>query len=81
MKSLIVVHSKVKKDEIEIEYVLVKQDGKWLVHDTVNAQGESTLEGIRTEQVEPMLEDGGKEALLEALREKVAEVKKQTGGT
>jgi hypothetical protein len=37
-------------------------------------QGESTLAGIRDEQIKPLLEEGGVAAVKKAMSEKVAEV-------
>jgi len=75
IRSLIVIHSQVKKDEITIEYLLRKIDGQWLIYDTEDASGESTLAGIREDQVIPLLDEGGPKHLLATLRKKVAEAK------
>ena len=50
-------------------------DGAWKVADTTML-GQSTAEGIREDQVEPLLKEGGVSKVLEALRGKVAELKK-----
>jgi phospholipid transport system substrate-binding protein len=74
-KSTVVVHRELKKTEIPIEWVLVKEGGAWKVADTVT-MGESTTEGIRQDQVLPLLKEGGVPALLDAMRKKAAEFKK-----
>jgi hypothetical protein len=38
--------------------------------------GESTLASLRDEQVKPLFKQGGSAAVMKALRDKVAEVKK-----
>lgn len=74
-KSTIVVHRDLKKAEIIIDWVLVKQGDTWKVLDTVML-GESTLASLRDEQVKPLFKQGGTAAVMKALRDKVAEVKK-----
>ncbi len=75
-KATVVVHRNYKKAEVLIDFVLVQDGGAWKVVDTVML-GESTLAGIRESQIEPLLKEGGTGAVLAALREKVAELKKQ----
>ena len=74
-KSTVVIHRDLKKTELPIEWVLVKEGGQWKVLDTVT-MGESTATGIRQEQVQPLLKEGGTTALMTALRKKVTEVSK-----
>jgi len=74
-KSTIVVHRDLKKAEIIIDWVLVKEAGTWKVLDTIML-GESTLAGLRDDQVKPLFRQGGTPAVMKALRDKVAEVKK-----
>jgi phospholipid transport system substrate-binding protein len=76
VKSTVVVHRDVKKAEIGIDWVLVKDGGTWKVLDTV-MMGESTLTGLREGQVKPLIQQGGTAALMKAMRDKVAEVKKK----
>jgi ABC-type transporter MlaC component len=73
-EATVVVHKALKKTEIAIDFVLSEHDGKWRVMDTLML-GESTAQGIREDQVEPLVEDGGVAALLAALRKKVSELK------
>ncbi len=75
VKSTIVVHRDVKKTEIIIDWVLVKTGGQWKVLDTVMV-GESTLTGLREQQVKPLIQKGGTAAVMQAMRDKVAEIKK-----
>ena len=75
VKSTIVVHRELKKTEVIIDWVLIKDGGSWKVLDTVML-GESTLKGLRDDQVVPLLKQGGTAAVLKALRDKVATVQK-----
>ncbi len=74
-KSTLVVHRDLKKAEVIIDWVLVRDGSGWKVLDTVML-GESTMQALRDEQVQPLLNKGGTPAVLKALRDKVAEVKK-----
>jgi phospholipid transport system substrate-binding protein len=78
VKSTVVIHRDLKKSEIVIDWVLARSPsntggGAWKVYDTV-MQGESTLAGIREDQVKPLLKEGGTAAVLDAMHKKVAEV-------
>ena len=73
IKSTVVIHRNLKKTEIIFEWIMIKHNGSWKVLDTIML-GESTLKGLREEQVKPLLQKGGTQAVLKALREKVAEV-------
>lgn len=67
-KSTVVVHRELKKTEIVIDWVLHQQaGGAWRVVDT-KMLGESTAEGIREDQVLPLLKEGGVAKVLEAMR-------------
>jgi ABC-type transporter MlaC component len=70
-RSTVVVHRDLKKQEIPIEWVLVKRAGQYKVLDIVTA-GESTTAAIRQDQILPLLKQGGVDALLAAVREKIA---------
>jgi phospholipid transport system substrate-binding protein len=81
VKSTIVIHRDLKKSEIVIDWVLARSPsntggGQWKVYDTV-MQGESTLVGIRDEQIKPLLKEGGVAAVKKAMAEKVAEISKK----
>lgn len=74
-KTTIVVHGKAVKREVVIDFVLVPagKGGKWQISDTIMA-GESTTEGVREDQIEDLVDDGGIDAVLNALRKKIAEL-------
>jgi phospholipid transport system substrate-binding protein len=76
VKSTVVIHRDLKKSEIVIDWVLARSGGQWKVYDTV-MQGESTLAGIRDEQIKPLLKEGGVAAVKKAMNDKVAEVTKK----
>lgn len=71
----IVVHRELKKVEIPVTWVLGREDSAWKVVDIV-AQNESTLAGIREEEVGPLMKDGGVPKLLQTLDARLARVKK-----
>lgn len=73
-KSTIVVHRNYKKTELVIDWVLTKADGAWKIVDMI-LLGESTLAGIREDEVEPLLEEGGVPTFMKALREVVQNTK------
>ena len=74
-KSNVVIHRQLKKTELAIEWVLTKEEGAWKVLDTISL-GEGTAQGIREDQIKPLLAEGGVPAVLEAMHKKVAELKK-----
>lgn len=74
MASTILINHPLKKQELKVKYELVKLGGAWKVVD-VSVIGDSMLKGIRDDQVQPLLKEGGWEGLLKAMREKVAELK------
>ncbi len=76
VKSTVVIHRDLKKSEIVIDWVLGKSAGQWKVYDTI-MQGESTLAGIRDEQIKPLLKEGGIGAVKKAMNDKVAEISKK----
>jgi ABC-type transporter MlaC component len=73
--STVVVNRNYKKADIAIEWVLVRAQGGWKVVDTLML-GESTAEGIREDQLEPLLQQGGMENVLKAMRKRAAELAK-----
>lgn len=73
VKSTVVIHRDLKKSELGIDWVLAKSGGTWKIYDTV-MQGESTLAGIREEQIRPLLKEGGVAAVKKAMHEKITEV-------
>jgi len=74
-KATIVVHRDLKKTEIPVVWVLAKEAGNWKVIDTVSL-GESTTAAIRSEQIQPLMREGGVPAVLAAMRKKLGELKK-----
>ena len=75
LKTTVVVHRNYKKAEIIIDFVLAQEGGAWKVLDTIML-GDSTLGGIRDDQVQPLIQKGGVAAVMQALRERVAELNK-----
>jgi len=75
-KSTIVIYNKVKKTELVIDWVLFKDGGAYKIVDMV-LLGESTVAGIREDQIQPLLSEGGSAKVIEFLRKKVAEVTKK----
>ncbi len=81
VKSTVVIHRDLKKSEIVIDWVLARSPsntggGAWKIYDTV-MQGESTLAGIRDEQIKPLLKEGGVPAVKKAMNDKIAEISKK----
>lgn len=72
--STILINHPLKKQELKVKYQLLKQGAGWKVVD-VAVLGDSMLTGIRDDQVQPLLKEGGWNALLKAMREKVQELK------
>ncbi len=74
MGSLILINHPLKKQELKVKYQLIKQGAAWKVVD-VAVLGDSMLTGIRDDQIQPLLKEGGWDALLKAMREKALEFK------
>ncbi len=72
--STILINHPLKKQELKVKYNLVKQAGGWKVVDVL-VLGDSMLTGIRDDQVQPILKEGGWDALMKAMREKAQEMK------
>ena len=74
LPSVIVVNHPVKgRSELKITWVLKKNGSSWRVYDTVML-GESTMETIKEDQIELLLEDGGVARVKKAMKDKLAEV-------
>ncbi len=71
--STVVIDHPMKKQELKLQYTLAKDKAGWKVVD-VTVLGDSMLTGIRDDQVQPLLKEGGWEALLKAMREKNQEL-------
>ena len=70
--SVIQIDHPVKKQELKLKYWVVQDKGQWKVVD-VSVLGDSMLQGIRDDQVLPLLKEGGWEKLLKAMHDKLAE--------
>jgi phospholipid transport system substrate-binding protein len=70
----IVVHHELKKMETVIDFVLEKVGGAWKVVDMVIMK-ESTIAGIREDDVAPLLKKGGVPAVIQAVRDRTAAIK------
>lgn len=73
--STLVIEHPLKKQELKLKYQLVKNGSSWQVVD-VAVLGDSMLAGIREEQVQPLMKEGGMDLLLERMREKARELEK-----
>lgn len=76
VKSVVVIEHPMKKQEMKLQYSLVKAQGAWKVLD-VAVLGDSMLTGIRDDQVRPIMKQGGWEHLLTLMRQKDAELSKK----
>lgn len=74
VSSTIVIFHDLKKEEIAVEYVLAKLEDRWRIRDVI-LEEESTIESIREDQIEELLDEGGVDHLLKILNERVAEVR------
>ncbi len=72
--STILINHPMKKQELKVKYKLIKLAGGWKVVD-VSVLGDSMLKGIRDDQVQPLLAEGGWDKLLKAMKDKNAELK------
>lgn len=72
--STIRINHPLKKQELKVKYKLLKEKGAWRVID-VSVLGDSMLEGIREDQIVPIMKEGGWPHLLELMREKLKELK------
>ena len=75
--STVVIDHPMKKQELKLKYALAKDKAGWKVVD-VTVLGDSMLTGIRDDQVIPLLQEGGWDALLEAMHKKAKELEKIT---
>jgi phospholipid transport system substrate-binding protein len=71
--STLVIQHPLKKQEMKLKYKLAKDGAGWRVVD-VSVLGDSMLEGIRDEQVKPILKEGGIALLLQRMRDKNKEL-------
>jgi phospholipid transport system substrate-binding protein len=73
VKSTIVIEHPLKKQEMKLQYTVVKEQGAWKVLD-VAVLGDSMLTGIRDDQVRPIMQQGGWDNLLKLMRAKETEL-------
>lgn len=74
LPSNIVIDHPIKgRQELKITWVLKKGSAKWRVFDTI-ILGESTVDGVREDQVELLLEEGGIPRVKKAMKDKLAEI-------
>lgn len=70
--SVVSIDHPVKKQELKLKYWVAQEKGQWKVVD-VTVLGDSMLEGVRDDQVVPLLKEGGWDKLLKAMKDKLAE--------
>lgn len=73
LNSVISIQHPLKKQEIKLKYELVKEGSGWKVVD-VTVLGDSMLQGIKEDQVAPILKEGGWPHLLDLMRQKAKEL-------
>ena len=71
IKSTIVILHALKKQELKVHYTLVKVGEDWKILDA-KVLGDSMVEGIRQDQIVPIMKEGGWTNLLDLMRKKVA---------
>lgn len=74
--SVITIQHPMKKQELKLKYELLQEGGAWKVVD-VTVLGDSMLKGIREDQIQPIMKEGGWPHLLELMRTKAKELEKQ----
>jgi phospholipid transport system substrate-binding protein len=74
--TLVILHP-LKKQEMKVKFDLHKLGGAWKIVDVtvLGTASPSMLTGIRDEQVQPLLKQGGWERLLGAMRDRAAKLK------
>ena len=70
--SVLQIDHPVKKQELKLKYWVAQEKGQWKVVD-VAVLGDSMMQGIRDDQVQPLLKEGGWDKLLKAMKDKLAE--------
>lgn len=71
LNSSIFIRQSLKTQELKLRYTLVKTSQGWKVKDAA-ILGDSILQSIRDDQAQPVLKDGGVEALLKVMGDKIA---------
>jgi ABC-type transporter MlaC component len=76
-KSTMMIHRNMKKEQIPLEWQLHQQNQQWRITD-ISIHGESTIQHIKTDQIQRLLARGGIDMLLNILRKKVAALPKSS---
>jgi len=80
LRATIVVLHALKKDEIPVDFLLQKMDGKWRIVDFTIAPDKdkpsSFILDLRERQIKPLLAKKGWNGLIETMENRVAELKK-----
>ncbi len=75
--STILINHPMKKQELKVRYQLAKDKAGWKVVDVTvlgSLDKKSMLQGIREDQIVPILNEGGWDKLLELMRQKAKEL-------
>jgi phospholipid transport system substrate-binding protein len=75
VSSTILIMHPMKKQELKVKYAMVSHGG-WRVVD-VAVLGDSMLQGIRDDQIGPIMKEGGWPHLLDLMRQKAKELESQ----
>ena len=73
LASTILINHPLKKQELKLNYTLVKAKDGWKVVD-VAVLGDSMLKGIKEDQIIPIMKEGGWPHLLDLMRAKAKEL-------
>lgn len=79
VSSIVIIDHPMKKQELKLAYSVLQEKEGWKVVD-VKVLGDSMLTGIRDDQVQPILKQGGWDKLLTLMRAKEAELSPQAKG-
>lgn len=71
--STVVIDHPLKKQELKLKYQLIRDGAAWKVVD-VSVLGDSMLKGIRDDQIQPIMKEGGWPHLLDLMRKKAKEL-------
>ena len=75
--SIVVLHQ-LKKQEVKVDFVLVKnQKKKWLISDFTIGGGVSFLKRLKEDQIKPLMEKEGFKGLLSAMQKRIEALKKR----
>lgn len=73
IKSTILILHPLKKQELKLSYDATQEKGSWKVVD-VTVLGDSMLQGIRDDQIRPIMKEGGWPNLFKLMKDKEAEL-------